>query len=153
MYTIYSYFSRKLLFLFSRNMLNWSKVTVRTFIIAYKNVCCSFELSVHQRIMKMYYIFHKNIKHHFWRIMWSISGKQVFSVIIIFHNITVCFHSISDQINAAFFKNRLYNNLIYKIYYYLYCIVFICIYYFDENEIFVHYSRLLFNYLNVHKLH
>ncbi len=94
-------------------MLNWSKVTVNTFIIAYKNVfnkyinkCCSFELSDHQRIMKMYHIPHKNIKHHFWRITWSISGEQIFSVIIIFHNITVCFHSIFDQINATLVNIR-----------------------------------------------
>ncbi len=44
--------------------LNWSEVTVKPFIMLQKmtvsNKCCSFELSVHQRILKeMYHSFHK----------------------------------------------------------------------------------------------
>ncbi len=59
----------KVIPLFSKHAFNWSKVTVKTFIMLQKifilNKCCSFELSIHQRILKkMYHCFHKNIKQH-----------------------------------------------------------------------------------------
>ncbi len=55
-------------FLFSKDALNWSKVTVKTFImfkkISVSNKCCFFELSIHQRVLKnkMHHGFHKNMK-------------------------------------------------------------------------------------------
>ncbi len=46
------YFLKKLIFLFSKDVLNWSKVMVRSYIFLGKNIlnkCCSFELFIHQR--------------------------------------------------------------------------------------------------------
>ncbi len=51
-------------------LLNWSKVTAKTFIILQKiyisNKCCYFELVIHQRILKikLHHTVHNNIKHH-----------------------------------------------------------------------------------------
>ncbi len=48
-------FWKKLILRFSKNALNWSKVTVKTFMlqkISISNKWCSFELSIHQRILK-----------------------------------------------------------------------------------------------------
>ncbi len=46
----------KSILLISINALNWSKVTIKMFImlqlIFISNKCCSFELSIHQRILK-----------------------------------------------------------------------------------------------------
>ncbi len=48
--------------------LNWSNVTVKTFIMLQNNnisnKCCTFELSIHQRILEKYHGFHKDIKQH-----------------------------------------------------------------------------------------
>ncbi len=57
-------------FLYCTDALNWSKVTVKTFImwqkISISNTCCSFELSVQLWILKnkMHHSFHKNIVQH-----------------------------------------------------------------------------------------
>ncbi len=40
---------------FSKYVLNWSKVTVKTIKKSISNKCCSFELSIHQRILKIMY--------------------------------------------------------------------------------------------------
>ncbi len=49
---------KKLILLFSKDALNWSKVTVKIFImlqnIYFSKKCCSFELSIHHRILKMF---------------------------------------------------------------------------------------------------
>ncbi len=61
---------RKFMLLFSKDSLNGSKVSVKTFImlpnISISNKCCSFELSIHLWILKnkMHYGFHKNIGQH-----------------------------------------------------------------------------------------
>ncbi len=49
----------KLILLFSKNALNWSKVMIKTFImlqiISISDKCCSSELSIHQRNLKKFY--------------------------------------------------------------------------------------------------
>ncbi len=52
---------KKFILLFSKDGLNWSKVTVKTFITVTKyfnliNKQCSFELSIQQRNLKKMYI-------------------------------------------------------------------------------------------------
>ncbi len=49
--------------LFSKDTLNWSKVTVILQTISISNKCCSFELSIHLWILenKMYHSFDKKI--------------------------------------------------------------------------------------------
>ncbi len=65
---IYIFFFKKLIHLFCKDALHWSKVPVKTFIMLQKtsisNKCCYFEFSIHQRILKnkTYHCFHKNIK-------------------------------------------------------------------------------------------
>ncbi len=50
----------KLILLFSKDALNWSKVMIKTFImlqiIYISDKCCSSELSIHQRNLKKFYI-------------------------------------------------------------------------------------------------
>ncbi len=57
---------QRLILLISKDAINVSKVTVKSFIILqdlYFKQMLFIELSVYQRILKMYYGFHKNIKH------------------------------------------------------------------------------------------
>ncbi len=60
---------KKLMFLFRKDALNWSKVTIKTNIMLQKisisNKCCCFELSIHQRITEnKMYRFPQNIGQH-----------------------------------------------------------------------------------------
>ncbi len=52
----------KLMLLFSKDALHWSKVTVKTFIM-------SKDFYIHQRILKKYQDFHKNLKHRFFQLI------------------------------------------------------------------------------------
>ncbi len=68
--SIYFYFFKKLMLIFSKDVLNWSKMTkdimLHNISMLYK--CCSFELSIHLRILetkkRTYQHFHKNIKQY-----------------------------------------------------------------------------------------
>ncbi len=61
------YFLKKLIILFSNGCITLIKVTVKTFIMLQKiyilNKCCSFELSIHQRILIQ--LCHHRNKLHF----------------------------------------------------------------------------------------
>ncbi len=68
--------------LFSKDALNWSKVTVKIFIILQKisisNKCCSFELSIHLWILK----------NKMYQFPQKYSAAQLFSTLIIIRNVS-----------------------------------------------------------------
>ncbi len=73
------FFLKKLIFSFSKHALNWLKVTVKTFIInkiSLSNKCCSFELSIHQKILK------QNVS------LFPHEAAQLFSTLIIIRNVS-----------------------------------------------------------------
>ncbi len=127
-----SFFDINYIFLFCTDALNWSKVTVKTFImlqnISISNKCCSFELSVQLWILKnkTYPGFHKNMQQHNGFLHWAenqhiimisedhvtlktgvmMLKNQFRSQIFLNCNNISKFYCIFDQINSALVSNR-----------------------------------------------
>ncbi len=114
---VFFFFFKKFIFLSIKDALNWSIVTIKTFIMLQKisilNRCCCFELSIQLWILK---------KIKIWRFPQKYWAAQLFSTLIIIRNVSQYIIMISEDhvtlktavmmINtAAHHRNKLHFNI------------------------------------------